>query len=57
VEHQKNTTERGSPAIAEPATEINDLMKPYVAPRLEILDIEATRNSPGGWPDAGINYS
>ncbi len=31
--------------------------KPYIAPQLELLDIEATRNGPGGIPDSGIDYS
>ena len=40
---------------AEPATTL--LKKPYIAPRLEVLDIEATRNGPGAFPDAGIDFS
>ena len=31
--------------------------KPYVAPHLELLDIDATRNGPGSTPDAGVDYS
>lgn len=32
--------------------------KPYIAPQLELLDIEATRNGPGAFPDSGgIDYS
>lgn len=32
--------------------------KPYVSPRLELLDIEDTRNGPGLMPDSGtIDFS
>lgn len=32
--------------------------RPYVAPSLQILDIEATRNGPGSAPDGGgIDFS
>lgn len=32
--------------------------QPYVAPSLELLDIEATRNGPGVAPDSGgIDFS
>jgi len=57
MHQQKGPVQPDDRAGIEPAAEAKLPRKPYVAPQLELLDIEATRNSPGGWPDAGINYS
>lgn len=57
MDNQQDVIEPSGPASTDTAATSTALKKPYVAPSLEILDIEATRNSPGGWPDAGINYS
>jgi len=39
------------------AVERDGSKKPYVAPHLHVLDVEATRNGPGAFPDAGVDYS
>lgn len=57
MEQPQNTKDPVSLAIDEIEVEARPVKKAYVAPRLEVLDIEATRNGPGGTPDSGIDFS
>lgn len=47
-----------APELAAETVDIAFAKKPYVTPRLELLDVEATQNGPGTPPDSGgIDFS
>ena len=47
-----------APELATQTEDVALAKKPYVTPRLELLDVEATQNGPGIPPDSGgIDFS
>jgi hypothetical protein len=53
---QQSVTPEGVDLVTEAENAVT--LKPYEAPRLELLDIEATKNGPGFMPDSGgIDFS
>lgn len=50
VQETKNTAAQESIAAEAPTKE-------WCKPVLTIVAANSAENSPGGWPDAGINYS
>lgn len=57
MEQPKDPAQPSATLNTDTGVESAESKKPYVAPRLELLDIEATRNGPGSTPDAGVDYS
>lgn len=54
---KEDRTAPENPTTSEISTEATPSGTLYVVPRLEVLNIEATRNNPGAFPDAGIDFS
>lgn len=57
MEQQKDTAQPSGLPVASAVIETTASKKPYIAPHLELLDIEATRNGAGTTTDGSANFS